>query len=338
MAGPVTISERIDPSSPTSEAPARCPVSTHNEWDPLEEVVLGRLDGAAANSPAIAAEDTRRDLQELAALLERHDVTVRRPEATKHERTFETAHWKERGFSSACPRDAVLVLGDEIIETPLAWRPRYYETDALRTLFLSYFRAGARWTSAPRPELRDDLYEAGQGDWLGDETPPVVVTEAEPILCAADVARCGHDLFALRTAGTNQAGIDWLRRHLCGDYRVHQLEPRRQIAGSLDTVFLPLSPRDVLIREEAFDPAAFPEALRDYRIRVAPAGGGPMGANVLLLDPERVLVERTETALIEAVRTWGFEPLPVALTGYEALGGSVRRATLDIRRSGSAAQ
>ncbi|MFC7969407.1 amidinotransferase, partial [Streptomyces cinereoruber] len=36
--------------------PSVSPVSTHNEWDPLEEVVVGRLDGATIPSdhPVVA--------------------------------------------------------------------------------------------------------------------------------------------------------------------------------------------------------------------------------------------------------------------------------------------
>jgi glycine amidinotransferase len=75
-------------------------------------------------------------------------------------------------------------------------------------------------------------------------------------------------------------------------------------------------------------------------VRVAPAAGGAsasLALNVLLLDRERVLVERTQTAMIEALRAWGFEPILVALAGYGALGGSVRRATLDLRRGNPSA-
>lgn len=329
----LTISERID--DPTSEAG---PVTSRNEWDRLEEVVLGVLDGAAAEARTIPKDDTRRDLQTLSKLLSAEGVTVHRPEPAAHTRTFETVDWKERGFSSACPRDAVLIVDDEIIETPLGWRARFYETDALRDLFLSYFRAGARWTSAPRPELKDDLYAEPTGDWLGEAKPPIVINESEPILSAADVIRADRHLFAMRTAGTNQAGITWLRRHVSPRCEVHEIEPRTQVAGQLDTVFTALGPGEILLRKDAIDPATLPEVLRDHRIRIAPAANSEDAAaamNVLLLDPKRVLVEAAQTDMVDALRSWGYEVIPVALAGYAALGGSIRRATLDIRRRAS---
>lgn len=325
-------------SSQPTTAPAPYsdrPVSSSDEWSTLEEVVVGRFDGAVAEARGISGDDARRDLEELRKLLEGEGVTVRRPERVPHAKIFETPDWKERGFSSACPRDGVLVVGDRLIETPLGWRARYYETDALRDLFLEYFRAGARWSSAPRPELKDQLYDAPDGAWLDDDRPPVVVNESEPILCASDVLRSGRDLFAMTSPGTNRAGLTWLGRHLGEGYRLHVLVPTLPVAANLDTVLLPLGPSEVLVREGVFAPETLATAFPQHTIRTAPSteetAAGP-GMNVLQLDPKRVLVEQSERALAAALRGWGYEPIPVALAGYAALGGSVRRATLDIRR------
>ncbi len=306
-------------------------VGSSNEWDPLESVVVGRLDGAAAQTPAIPASKTIADLEGLAGLLAAEGVGIQRPEPTRLEGSVETADWSGPCFSSACPRDGVLIIGDEILEAPLPWRTRVYDNDGLRTLFLESFRAGARWTTAPRPELKDALYEKPQGAWLDDIRPALFTTEFEPVLCAADVVRCNENLYALRTAGTNRRGIAWLRRHLQGIRDVHEIHPRRPVAATLDTLLLPLAPDRILIREEAIDPDHLPASLRDSEILCAPSKS-PAALNVLSLDPERVLVEAHEREMIDALRAWGFTPIPVPLPGYGALGGSIRRATLDVRR------
>ena len=62
------------------------------------------------------------------------------------------------GYMNACPRDGVMVVGDEIIESAMAWRSRLFELYAYKKLFAHYFRQGARWTAAPRPAMGDDLY------------------------------------------------------------------------------------------------------------------------------------------------------------------------------------
>jgi len=51
-----------------------------------------------------------------------------------------------------------MVVGDEIIETAMAWRSRLFELYAYKKLFSEYFRQGARWTAAPRPAMADNLY------------------------------------------------------------------------------------------------------------------------------------------------------------------------------------
>ena len=57
------------------------------------------------------------------------------------------------------PRDIILVVGDEVIECPMAWRSRFFEYRAYRSLMKEYFRGGARWTTAPKPQMSDELYD-----------------------------------------------------------------------------------------------------------------------------------------------------------------------------------
>ena len=51
-----------------------------------------------------------------------------------------------------------MVVGDEIIETAMAWRSRLFEFYPYKKLLFEYFRRGAKWTAAPRPTMADDLY------------------------------------------------------------------------------------------------------------------------------------------------------------------------------------
>ena len=59
------------------------------------------------------------------------------------------------------PRDVLLIVGDQIIEAPMGWRSRYFEHHAYKSLCKEYFRGGARWISAPRPELLGRHVQAG---------------------------------------------------------------------------------------------------------------------------------------------------------------------------------
>src|SRR5262249_7210745 len=161
--------------------------------------------------------------------------------------------WRSRGFCAACPRDLFLVIGSEIIETPSCWRSRYFEGYAYRTLFKEYFERGARWTSAPRPELTDRLYDGNFRPPAEGEPPCYVINEHEPVFDAADFTRCGRDLFVIRSNVTNYSGIEWLRRHLGDGYRIHEIPTLCRQPMHIDTTFVPLAPGKVLVNPEWID-------------------------------------------------------------------------------------
>lgn len=56
-------------------------------------------------------------------------------------------------------RDILMVVGNEIIEAPMAWRSRFFEYRAYRPLIKEYFQQGAKWTTAPKPQMSDELYD-----------------------------------------------------------------------------------------------------------------------------------------------------------------------------------
>ncbi|MER7661493.1 amidinotransferase [Streptomyces sp. NPDC096193] len=358
----------------TAATPLVSPVSSHNEWDPLEEVVVGRLDGAtipsghpvvtcnippwAARLQALAAgrayprrliEPAQVELDGFVALLQSLGVTVTRPDPVDHRQRFATPDWSSRGFCNSCPRDSLLVVGDEIIETPMAWPCRYFETHSYRRLLKDYFQRGARWTAAPKPQLTDALFDPDFSPPKPGEAMRYILTEFEPVFDAADFVRAGRDLFVTRSNVTNRMGIEWLRRHLGSGYRIHEIESRCRTPMHIDTTFLPLGPGKALVNPEYIDVNRLPDVLKSWDILVAPEPdpigerllkvtsmcGKWLSMNVLMIDEGRVLVERHHTAMLRAVERWGFEPIPCDLIHYAPFGGSFHCATLDIRRRGT---
>ncbi|SDC68743.1 amidinotransferase [Streptomyces prasinopilosus] len=354
--------------------PLVSPVNSHNEWDPLEEIIVGRLDGATIPSdhpvvtcnippwaarvqglaagfryPRFLIERAQQELDQFIALLRSLDVTVRRPDAVDHRRRFGTPDWSSRGFCNTCPRDSMLVIGDEIIETPMAWPCRYFETHSYRTVLKDYFRRGARWTAAPRPQLTDELFEADFRVPGADEPMRYILTEFEPVFDAADFVRAGRDLFVTRSNVTNRMGIDWLRRHLGPGYRVHEIESRCRTPMHIDTTFVLLAPGKVLVNPEYVDVDRLPDVLGSWDVLVAPEPspiddrllgvasmcGKWLSMNVLMIDEKRVIAERHHTDMLRALEKWGFEPIPCDLLHYAPFGGSFHCATLDVRRRGT---
>lgn len=172
---PLNALSEVRTSAPPHVRPAAA-VNSHNEWDPLEEVIVGMAEGAivppwdtvtratmpphaewffrkygGASFPQEMIEKASEELDGLAAVLKDLGVTVRRPEAVDFSQEYATPWWRSRGLYAAMPRDVLLVVGDILIEAPMAWRTRYFEVYAYRSLALDYFERGACWLPAPRP-------------------------------------------------------------------------------------------------------------------------------------------------------------------------------------------
>ncbi len=353
-----------------------CPVNSWNEWDPLEEIVVGRLEGATIppahftlttriptpfvwllkavaqgwHYPSPMVKAAQRQLDEFIHILEAEGVKVTRPDVTNFAKGYGTPSWRTRGFCGACPRDGFLVIGDEIIETPMSWRCRHNEGFPYRSLFKEYFRQGARWTAAPKPQLLDALYVADyQTPKLG-EPVRYQINDFEPVFDAADFLRCGRDIFYQLSNVTNRFGVEWLKRHLGDRFRLHEIESRCPDPLHIDSTLMLLAPGKLLVNPEWIDVERLPKILQSWDIIIAPepdpyAESEMMAKffsmcskwislNVLMLDERRVIVEQTQTSLIKVLKEHGFETIPCNFASYLPFGGAFHCATLDVRRRG----
>lgn len=345
-------------------------VNSYTEWDPLEEVIVGRAENACVPRwhpvlqatmprkhwdffrqnggqlfPAEVLSAAERELDAFCRELEAQGVVVRRPEPVDWRETYATPDFPtETGLYSAMPRDLLLVVGDEIIEAPMAWRSRFFETRAYRPLLKHYFQQGARWTTAPRPQLGDASYSPREDGDYDAQAGRSVITEFEPLFDAADFSRCGRDIFCQVTQVTNRFGIEWLRRHLGSAYRIHILEVDDPQAMHIDASFVPLAPGRLLLHPTRVP--RLPAMFRDWEILTPPAPTVPashpfyfssswLSLNLLSLDEERVFVEAAEKPMIDFLRRHGFEPIPMPFRNFGSLGGAFHCATCDIRRRGT---
>ena len=365
------------------------PVWSTNEWDPLREVIVGSVQGAiypdygpiaAANGDPTWLQHyqgafVEQDLIDLAEeqlagfvdTLQAEGVVVRRPDPLPHNIPIETPFWRARGgWNTANPRDLFLVVGDRVVECATPQRHRTWERMAYRRLLDRWWRAGARWDSAPPPALHESLYDhraqrrrlaggdvAPSADGRSDghqvgtlapgEEPLWPINEEEPVWEAADFVRCDEQIFVTRSTVTNRAGIEWVRRHLAADARVVEIASRCAAPHHLDTTFVPLRPGIALVHPEWF---VTPAALESWTLIPAPAPSyaedSPMASpyftsqwlsmNVLSLDRSRVFVDAGQLALARLLESHGFEPILLPFDAMGAFGGSFHCATLDVRR------
>ena len=125
-------------------------------------------------------EETEEDLDGFEQILEKAGVTVKRPDTWPHETTFSTINWESQGCCNYCPRDIMLVIGDQIIETPNVIRSRAQETFSYRTLLIDYMECYVvprlvvllgRRRPAPSASRRS-------ANGIGANSPPWMVTSA----------------------------------------------------------------------------------------------------------------------------------------------------------------
>lgn len=339
-------------------------VNVHNEWDPLEEVIVGIADGARVPSPdpglyaidyaadladpaAIPTgpydqrviEEANEDLEGLVELLRSQGVVVRRPQRTDHTKPFGTPDWTSDGYYNYCPRDVLLPIGQTIIEAPMALRSRYFESFAYRELLLEYFNSGANWISAPKPQLHDATYNTSP-DSDG------VLNDLEPIFDAANVLRIGRDILYQVSCSGNWYGLRWLQRVLGSDYRVHP------VAGvydgtHLDTTITPVRPGLVVLCPERMREDQVPEIFKNWDIIWCPqmvdtgwAGPFPrgsiwMGMNFIMVNPELAVVNDLQLPLIRELERHGVTVAPLRMRHARTLSGGFHCVTVDIRRRGS---
>ena len=159
-------------------------VNSHNDWDPLEEIIVGHahhsriatdisarsfsyanfkkedVEKLEGTYPQWVIDEANEDADGLAKALEDLGVIVHRPKVIDWDKVnYDIGQgWNTKGWYSWCPRDLILPLGDMLIETPTPVRARYFETRLYEDIMYEAFEDGALWFAAPKPKLHDDLY------------------------------------------------------------------------------------------------------------------------------------------------------------------------------------
>ncbi|MBM7440095.1 inosamine-phosphate amidinotransferase 1 [Streptomyces sp. HB132] len=335
------------------------PVSVHDEWSPLEEVIVGTALGARVPhsdkgqhtircsdlsaipegpiDPRCIAE-AEEDIAGLISFLEDQGIKVRRPVVRDHSREYATPDWKSDGMHAFCPRDTLLAVGRTIIETPMSLRSRQYESLAYRPILHEYMNSGARWISAPKPELRESGYNRTDRSLLA-------VLEEEPVFDAANCLRLGRDILYLVSDSGNLNGATWLQSALGDSYRVHRCENIYK-STHIDTTIAALRPGLLLANPARLSEKTIPKVLRDWEVIMAPEpvdigySGYPfsspwIGMNFLSISPELAVVEKSQTELIRILEKRGISCAPLPWRHGRSLGGGFHCATLDVRRTGN---
>lgn len=301
-------------------------IDSRNEWDPLEEIIVGSATYAnwPSDDPVFAIEaekttwretpvpsgpvpqwiidESNQDLDRLCDTLVSLGVKVRRPDPIN----FVT----QRGMYNYCPRDRLLVAGSTIVDPAMMYPCRDMELAAYYDLVDS----AERYLHMPRNEGM--------------------------ILDAANVCRLGHTWLYLESASGNRAAYEWL----CQQFPEITIELCNFYAGvHIDSTIVPLREGLVLLNASRVTENTVPKCLASWqKIWVEdvvpqdfyqyPYASKWIAMNMLVVDPQTVIADKYQTDLIKTLESHGFTVIPLELRHSRTLGGGFHCVTLDVRR------
>jgi glycine amidinotransferase/scyllo-inosamine-4-phosphate amidinotransferase 1 len=303
-------------------------INSCNEWDPLEAIIVGSATNAnwpmtdpvfaeeARNSlwtetpapsgpvPQFIVDEANRELDTLSETLVRYGATVYRPRPMDF--------IKRQGMYNYCPRDRVLVAGDTVVDCNMMYPCRNQEIE-------SYYRL------------------------LADARNVITMPRDQGMtLDAANICRLGDTWLFLESASGNRAAYDWLSSkfpkitiELCNFYAgVH-----------IDSTITPLREGLVMLNADRVTENNCPQVFKDWeKIWVTedmivaqnfyqyPYASKWIAMNMLVLDPETVIIDAAQTRLINILKSKGISSIPLTLSHSRTLGGGFHCVTLDTRR------
>lgn len=301
-------------------------INSFNEWDRLREITVGTatLANWSTHDPVFAQEylftsyldspvpagpvpqwiidETNEDLDGLVKILETAGVKVRRPSIID---------WQARdGMSSYCPRDRILVAGNVIVDVAMMYPCRDAEIYAL--------------------------------EWLvGHDHRYVTMPRDQGLVCdAANICRLGEHWLFLESRSGNRAAYEWL----CVQFPEIHIELCNFYAGvHIDSTILPLREGTVVLNADRVNEDNCPRVFKKWqKIYVSdvvaqgfyqyPYASKWIALNMLSIDPDTVIVDAAQHALIEILEKYGFNVIPHTLRHSRTLGGGFHCVTLDTWR------
>jgi scyllo-inosamine-4-phosphate amidinotransferase 1 len=299
-----------------------------NEWNPLQEIVVGSANYAnwPSKDPVFAEEgkkttwnktpvpsgpvpqhiidEANRELDILSETLLRHGATVYRPRPMNFVEI--------EGMYNYCPRDRLLVWQDTVVDVNMMYPCRNQE-------IVNYDRVlndAKRVIHMPRNQ--------------------------DMVLDAANVCRLGDTWLFLESASGNRAAYKWL----CEQFPKVNIELCNFYAGvHIDSTIVPLREGLVLLNASRVNKDNCPRAF-DYWEKIwvtdemivpqsfyqYPYASKWIAMNMLVLDPETVILDAAQNELITLLNKHGIDTIPLTLSHSRTLGGGFHCVTLDTRR------
>ena len=334
-------------------------VHSTNDYDPLQEIIVGRADFAHVPpaDPSMknfmyadltyneikkhvglydrrVLEEANEDLDILSEVLEDCGVVVHRPERQLSHLRIQTPRWGTTGWHNYCPRDIFLVLGNNIVEVPSVMRSRIFETWSYNKILREAFDDGAAWFSAPKQLIEDSSFD------FSDLSKPTLMNN-EILFDAPNVIRIDNDLIFQISNSGNEKGAEWLQR-MFPEYNVH-IERDAYSGAHFDSTIIPLRKGLVLLNGLRCNQNNYPKFFKDWEkiffsdivstdSKNSGISSDSIGLNLLSVNNDLVIVDENQKPLINTLEQYKIESIPLSMRHARTLGGGFHCVTLDLKR------
>jgi scyllo-inosamine-4-phosphate amidinotransferase 1 len=301
-------------------------IHSYNEWDQLREIYVGTADHAnwPGADPIFAQESSKtswtetpvpsgpvpqwiideanEDLEDLANILIKAGVTVHRPQ----EIDFVAAN----GMYNYCPRDRLIIAGDQVVDPAMMYPCRDMELQAYHDVVDS---AGV-YHHMPRNEGMT--------------------------LDAANVLRLNDHWLYLESASGNYRAYEWL----CAQFPEITIELCNFYSGvHIDSTITVLCEGTVILNGSRVNHTNCPRVFDGWRkiyindvipqnFYQYPYASKWIALNMLVIDPQTVIVDAAQREIITMLEQMKFTVIPHTLRHSRTLGGGFHCVTLDTWR------
>jgi N-dimethylarginine dimethylaminohydrolase len=288
-------------------------ISTHNEWAPLKEVVVGMAAGANKPDgchfekpgayPGHVTAQADMDLDRFARTLEQEGVKVHRPTYNNFAQTA--------GMYNYCPRDRLLVVGNTVVDCNMQYpcreqEGRYYDF---------VLKSAKNVLTVPR--------------------------NSRVFFDAANVLRLNKTLLYLVSPSGNRQGAKWLQKH----FKEYTIEITETYSGiHIDSTFAPVADGLVVVNKDRVTKRTLPQCFKDWEVIWLGAedlpnksfAGQAFASNYILLNffmirPNLAVIDDAPK-LKQALSANGVDSYTIPFTHSRTLGGGHHCCTLDLHR------
>lgn len=225
---------------------------TYTEYDPLESVIVGDtyspgdVDHLLGDNTAQfnrILEETKQDLDRLADFLEQGNVEVLRPTLHRYDPVKMPGFDVQLPIAPVVPRDALMVIGNTIIQTYTSYTDRYFDAVSYYPIFEPMFRQGYRWISQPPPML---INLNTENDWFVSDRTYKDKLSDRVLWHTATMYRAGDAVIVNHEGPGSHTGLEWCRREL-SEYRfIDNTGTRFRGFGHIDHGFVMIDDETVI--------------------------------------------------------------------------------------------